>query len=79
MKLNKVYPFHKVVSYSRNKNQNNQFFSVAVGARERLVQISGPDESKINHAKNLIEETIRRNQSPDFNEGFNPGKNIVNE
>jgi hypothetical protein len=35
------------------------FFLVAVGARERLVQISGPDEGKINQAKNLIEETIR--------------------
>lgn len=34
------------------------------GAKERLVQITGPSEEKINYAKQLIEETIRRNASP---------------
>lgn len=40
------------------------FQRVAPGARERLVQISGPGEENINQAKHLIEETIRRNASP---------------
>ncbi|XP_073820780.1 eukaryotic translation initiation factor mextil isoform X3 [Musca autumnalis] len=34
------------------------------GAKERLVQITGPAEDKINYAKQLIEDTIRRNASP---------------
>ncbi|XP_050319842.1 eukaryotic translation initiation factor 4E-binding protein Mextli isoform X4 [Bactrocera neohumeralis] len=34
------------------------------GAKERLVQITGPTEEKINYAKQLIEDTIRRNASP---------------
>lgn len=34
------------------------------GAKERLVQITGPNEDKINYAKQLIEDTIRRNASP---------------
>ncbi|XP_055633670.1 eukaryotic translation initiation factor 4E-binding protein Mextli isoform X2 [Toxorhynchites rutilus septentrionalis] len=34
------------------------------GAKERLVQITGPNEEKINYAKQLIEDTIRRNASP---------------
>ncbi|XP_058062230.1 eukaryotic translation initiation factor 4E-binding protein Mextli isoform X2 [Anopheles bellator] len=37
---------------------------VATGAKERLVQITGPNEDKINYAKQLIEDTIRRNASP---------------
>lgn len=40
------------------------FQRVAPGARERLVQISGPGEENITQAKHLIEETIRRNASP---------------
>ncbi|XP_062549237.1 eukaryotic translation initiation factor 4E-binding protein Mextli isoform X2 [Armigeres subalbatus] len=34
------------------------------GAKERLVQITGPNEEKIIYAKQLIEDTIRRNASP---------------
>lgn len=34
------------------------------GAKERLVQITGPSEESINYAKSLIEETIKRNASP---------------
>ncbi|XP_018326887.1 eukaryotic translation initiation factor 4E-binding protein Mextli isoform X2 [Agrilus planipennis] len=34
------------------------------GAKERLVQITGANEESINHAKHLIEDTIRRNASP---------------
>ncbi|XP_017154555.1 eukaryotic translation initiation factor 4E-binding protein Mextli isoform X7 [Drosophila miranda] len=34
------------------------------GAKERLVQITGPAEEKINYAKQLMEDTIRRNASP---------------
>lgn len=34
------------------------------GAKERLVQITGPNEDKINYAKLLIEDTIKRNASP---------------
>lgn len=34
------------------------------GAKERLVQITGPTEESINYAKSLIEETIKRNASP---------------
>ena len=37
---------------------------VVPGARERLVQITGPGYDNIVQAKLLIEETIRRNQSP---------------
>jgi len=40
------------------------FQRVAPGARERLVQITGPSEENISQAKHLIEETIRRNASP---------------
>ncbi|PNF34351.1 hypothetical protein B7P43_G15492 [Cryptotermes secundus] len=40
------------------------FQRVNPGAKERLVQITGPNEEKINHAKQLIEDTIRRNASP---------------
>jgi hypothetical protein len=40
------------------------FQRVNVGAKERLVQITGPTEEKINYAKQLIEDTIRRNASP---------------
>lgn len=40
------------------------FQRVNPGAKERLVQITGPSEEKINYAKQLIEETIRRNASP---------------
>ncbi|XP_066137824.1 eukaryotic translation initiation factor 4E-binding protein Mextli isoform X2 [Euwallacea fornicatus] len=37
---------------------------VSPGAKERLVQITGANEESINHAKQLIEDTIRRNASP---------------
>lgn len=40
------------------------FQRVNPGAKERLVQITGPNEEKINYAKQLIEDTIRRNASP---------------
>uniref|UniRef100_A0A2M4C5X9 Putative secreted protein n=1 Tax=Anopheles marajoara TaxID=58244 RepID=A0A2M4C5X9_9DIPT len=40
------------------------YVPVATGAKERLVQITGPNEEKINYAKQLIEDTIRRNASP---------------
>lgn len=39
-------------------------FSVNPGAKERLVQITGPNEENINYAKILIEDTIKRNASP---------------
>ncbi|XP_030383022.1 eukaryotic translation initiation factor 4E-binding protein Mextli isoform X2 [Scaptodrosophila lebanonensis] len=40
------------------------FQRVSPGAKERLVQITGPAEDKINYAKQLMEDTIRRNASP---------------
>ncbi|EDV99092.1 eukaryotic translation initiation factor 4E-binding protein Mextli isoform X2 [Drosophila grimshawi] len=40
------------------------FQRVNPGAKERLVQITGPDENKINYAKQLMGDTIRRNASP---------------
>jgi len=40
------------------------FQRVVPGARERLVQITGPAQDNILQAKGLIEDTIRRNQSP---------------
>lgn len=40
------------------------FQRVAPGAKERLVQITGSNEESINHAKQLMEDTIRRNASP---------------
>lgn len=40
------------------------FQRVVPGARERLVQITGPGHDNIVEARGLIEETIRRNQSP---------------
>jgi len=42
-------------------------FAISVvnpGAKERLVQITGPSEENINYAKHLIEDTIKRNASP---------------
>jgi len=38
---------------------------VETGAKERLVQIMGPDEGRIKTAKGLIEETIQRNKTPE--------------
>lgn len=40
------------------------FVVVNPGAKERLVQITGPSEESINYAKHLIEDTIKRNASP---------------
>merc|ERR1719158_591317 len=40
------------------------FQRVVPGAKERLVQITGPAQDNILQAKGLIEDTIRRNQSP---------------
>ncbi|XP_054719122.1 eukaryotic translation initiation factor 4E-binding protein Mextli-like [Uloborus diversus] len=40
------------------------FQRVNPGARDRLVQITGPHEEAIGHAKILVEDTIRRNASP---------------
>ncbi|KAJ1526224.1 hypothetical protein ONE63_009381 [Megalurothrips usitatus] len=40
------------------------FQRVNPGAKERLVQITGPTEDKIIHARQLMEDTIRRNASP---------------
>ncbi|XP_049830802.1 eukaryotic translation initiation factor 4E-binding protein Mextli isoform X3 [Schistocerca gregaria] len=44
--------------------RNSDSGKVNPGAKERLVQITGPNEEKINYAKHLIEDTIRRNASP---------------
>lgn len=48
-----------------------EYFTVNPGAKERLVQITGPNEESINYAKILIEDTIKRNASPirDTHEG----------
>ena len=43
-------------------------FQVEAGAKERIVQIIGPDEGQINVAKGLIGETIQRNQTPEIEE-----------
>ncbi|CAG0881239.1 unnamed protein product [Darwinula stevensoni] len=40
------------------------FQRVSPGTKERMVQITGASEANIEHAKALIEETIRRNASP---------------
>ncbi|KAK4879216.1 hypothetical protein RN001_007362 [Aquatica leii] len=48
------------------------FQRVNPGAKERLVQITGANEESINHAKQLIEDTIRRNASP-VREGITVG------
>jgi len=40
------------------------FQRVAPGARERMVQITGPTDENIAQARQLIEDTIRRNASP---------------
>ncbi|KAJ8670562.1 hypothetical protein QAD02_001821 [Eretmocerus hayati] len=40
------------------------FQRVNPGAKERLVQITGTSEDKINYAKDLIKDTIQRNASP---------------
>ena len=52
-------------------------FLVPPGAHDRLVQVSGPTESKVKLAKGLIEETIRRNQSPDIEHGFGQGEKLT--
>ncbi|CAH1710749.1 unnamed protein product [Chironomus riparius] len=44
--------------------RNSDSGKVNAGAKERLVQITGPHEDNINYAKNLIEDTIKRNASP---------------
>jgi len=46
------------------------FQRVVPGAKERLVQITGPGIDNILQAKKLIEDTIRRNQSPGREEGI---------
>jgi len=45
------------------------FQRVVPGAKERLVQITGPGPENILQAKKLIEDTIRRNQSPGREDG----------
>ena len=37
---------------------------VPQGSSDRLVQITGTDAANVGHAKHLMEDTIRRNQSP---------------
>ncbi|CAH2988902.1 unnamed protein product [Chilo suppressalis] len=49
------------------------FQRVSPGAKERLVQITGPNEENVNHAKHLIGDTIRRNASPVRLEAGNEG------
>ncbi|XP_019876983.2 eukaryotic translation initiation factor 4E-binding protein Mextli isoform X2 [Aethina tumida] len=49
------------------------FQRVNPGAKERLVQITGANEESINHAKQLIEDTIRRNASPVREHGMGVG------
>ncbi|GBN28978.1 Eukaryotic translation initiation factor 4E-binding protein Mextli [Araneus ventricosus] len=44
--------------------RNSDSGKVSPGARDRLVQITGPHEEAIGHAKLLVEDTIRRNASP---------------
>ncbi|GFQ78107.1 eukaryotic translation initiation factor 4E-binding protein Mextli [Trichonephila clavata] len=44
--------------------RNSDSGKVNPGARDRLVQITGPHEEAIGHAKLLVEDTIRRNASP---------------
>jgi len=44
--------------------RNQDSGKVNPGAKERLVQITGPTEDKIGYAKHLMEDTIRRNASP---------------
>ncbi|KAK6619391.1 hypothetical protein RUM44_003773 [Polyplax serrata] len=44
--------------------RNSDSGKVNPSAKERLVEITGPSEDKINYAKQLMEETIRRNASP---------------
>lgn len=44
--------------------RNSDSGKVSPGAKERLVQITGPTEERIMHAKHLMEDTIRRNASP---------------
>jgi len=41
------------------------FQKVETGAKERLVQIMGPDEERIKTAKGLIQDTIQRNKTPE--------------
>uniref|UniRef100_A0A131XEZ5 Putative transcription factor btd n=1 Tax=Hyalomma excavatum TaxID=257692 RepID=A0A131XEZ5_9ACAR len=44
--------------------RNSDSGKVNPGVRDRLVQITGPSEETITRAKELIEDTIRRNASP---------------
>ncbi|RWS31178.1 hypothetical protein B4U80_09122 [Leptotrombidium deliense] len=48
----------------KERCQNLSFLTVNTGAKERLLQITGPNEESINRAKYLIEDTIKRNASP---------------
>jgi len=51
---------------------------VESGAKERLVQIIGPDETKICAAKGLIEETIQRNKTPEVTSSPEDNNNEAN-
>ncbi|XP_045785775.1 eukaryotic translation initiation factor 4E-binding protein Mextli isoform X11 [Maniola jurtina] len=53
------------------------FQRVSPGAKERLVQITGPNEENVNHAKHLIGDTIRRNASPVRLEGSMEGRALA--
>ncbi|XP_073988606.1 eukaryotic translation initiation factor mextil isoform X2 [Rhodnius prolixus] len=44
--------------------RNSDSGKVSPGAKERNVQITGPEGEKVDYAKQLIEETIKRNASP---------------
>ncbi|XP_023322482.1 eukaryotic translation initiation factor 4E-binding protein Mextli isoform X2 [Eurytemora carolleeae] len=52
------------------------FQRVVPGAKERLVQITGPAPDNILQAKRLIEDTIRRNQSPGREDGAESPQDI---
>jgi hypothetical protein len=43
---------------------SRKFSTVAPGTKDRLVQITGPNEECVSRAKLLIEDTICRNSSP---------------
>merc|ERR1719376_921807 len=49
------------------------FQKVDAGAKDRLVQILGPDEVNIQRAKGLIEGTIARNKTPELDNNNEPG------
>jgi len=76
-KVEKPRPLKSSTS-SGSRNSFVEGTTVYPGAKERLVQITGPNQDSISSAKTLIEETILRNASPVRNETLSGSTTSLN-